>query len=127
VGGWPETIEILLEAGADVDSRSADGRTPLMMAVPSSERFVWQRDARRREEPGWADPRLDVVKILLEAGADRQAEDTAESYARGSARDPGPPPARHAGPGRRAAGDLDLLDLGTYRGIRIETPRQWLE
>ena len=33
LGGWPEMIRLLLEAGADFDRRDGDGQTPLDLAV----------------------------------------------------------------------------------------------
>ncbi len=47
----PEVIKVLLEAGADVNARTAADKTPLMFA------------AENNQNP-------EVIKVLLDAGAD---------------------------------------------------------
>ncbi|KAH8651871.1 ankyrin repeat-containing domain protein [Tricladium varicosporioides] len=59
VARWPENVEILLQNGANVDSRNSKGWTPLH-----------QRADESFEVP---DPRM--IKILLEHGADIEARD----------------------------------------------------
>jgi ankyrin repeat protein len=63
--GFKETVKVLLENGAEVDTRSEDRRTPLMLAASKGHK--------------------EIVKILLDAGADPALTDrmgeTAESLA----------------------------------------------
>jgi hypothetical protein len=63
--GFKETVKLLLDSGAEVDARSQDRRTPLMLAASKGYK--------------------DVVKMLLDAGADPALTDrtgeTAESLA----------------------------------------------
>ena len=55
--GSPAVIEVLLEAGADVNAKDEDGLTPLHMAAQSN-------------------PTPAVIEALLEAGADPRATDS---------------------------------------------------
>lgn len=67
-GDWgaPTSVRVLLECGAEVDIRNADGRTALMIAASRGD--------------------ADCVRLLLDAGADRTLQDakgwTAMDYAR---------------------------------------------
>lgn len=66
-------VRALLAAGADVEATTRRGWTPLMVAVPSRYRDL---DPRVLTLPGAADrayPELQVIELLLAAGADPQA------------------------------------------------------
>ena len=70
-----ETVRMLLDAGADVDAKAEHGTTPLMIALPYDRRDVLAREEQRRRSPDWTDPRLAMIELLLEAGADVNAVD----------------------------------------------------
>ena len=61
--------------GADADAKTEDGTTALMIALPSGRRDVLAREEQRRRDPDWTDPRLAMIGLLLEAGADVDAVD----------------------------------------------------
>ena len=67
--GSPEMVRLLIEAGAEVNPRGRRDDTPLLRAVFESGRNVLYRRQRRREDPGWLDPRVAIVGLLVEAGA----------------------------------------------------------
>ncbi len=86
--GGVEMVELLLEAGADLEGRDNEGRTPLMWAGwKGNATIVWDligRGARLEARDGkevtplmWAAQGMDAetVKALLEAGAEVDAGD----------------------------------------------------
>ena len=88
----PEGVQAALDAGADLEARDEDGRTPLMFAAGSNSPEVVQTlldagaDLEARTESGqtplmgaaWNNENPGVVQVLLDAGADpttRNGED----------------------------------------------------
>ena len=75
--GHVESVRALIESGADVNARTTQGKTPLMYAAPSprhpGEGFVAFVEPRAPGAP--KDPRLALARLLLEAGARRDAVD----------------------------------------------------
>jgi ankyrin repeat protein len=133
--GRPAALALLLRHGAAVDARDAEGRTALMLAVAMSawgdaaqERHraagqllaagarVDARDARERTPLHWAalggDPEL--VRLLLEAGADRSRVDawrrTPLEAIDGPARDALEGPTLASSPLKRDLGRRETID-----------------
>lgn len=68
IRGWPNVAKMLVESGARVDAKDAQGRGVLMLALAGSE-------SRERLGPGEERrSRAELAKMLLSAGADANAE-----------------------------------------------------
>jgi ankyrin repeat protein len=65
-----EVIKVLLDAGADVNMRSADGSTPLMVAAGLG---MWYVGEDGGSLPGQEDEAFEVVKLCVERGSDVNA------------------------------------------------------
>ena len=65
--GNPEIVELLLRASADLTSRNSQGETPLLKFA----RNINRHTIRLRS----SNPRLDALRILLEAGSNVNARD----------------------------------------------------
>ncbi|HMA37575.1 MAG TPA: ankyrin repeat domain-containing protein [Chloroflexia bacterium] len=87
--GHTAALTALLAAGADVNTRDAEGRTLLMHAAAGGRR--WRRTPTGGH--GICQPYvyLEVVEILLAAGGDVTAQDAQGKTALGYARDAGHP------------------------------------
>lgn len=66
VEGPPELVQVLISAGADLEVRDSQRRTPLMVAVDTSE----HRDSSTR-----GTERVRLIKSLIDAGANVNARD----------------------------------------------------
>lgn len=67
--GWPAVAKMLIESGARIDAKDAQGRGVLMLALAGQQQ-AWERacpEQERRE-------RAELAKMLLEAGAEANAE-----------------------------------------------------
>ena len=60
--GSVKTAELLLKYGANIHGRNKKGRTPLLHAVATS-------------DDGWAENYFDAIRLLLQHGADADAQD----------------------------------------------------
>lgn len=67
--GSPEVVELFLSAGAPVDARNNSGGTPLSLAVEAAAYATSDFDERDADEVAERDRRLEVVKLLIKAGA----------------------------------------------------------
>ncbi len=92
ISGDVETVRALLDAGADVEARTEDGHTALMLAAAGSHEGIVRMlldagaDVNARDEKGWTAlmwPAFlgheGIVRALLDAGADVNARDN-EGY-----------------------------------------------
>jgi ankyrin repeat protein len=86
--GTPQQIEAAIQAGAEVDAKEEDGRTPLMWAANSgnvealSLLLAAGADVNAKDAARWtplmyavADSNLEAVSLLLGAGADPDMKD----------------------------------------------------
>jgi len=74
MNGCPETVRLLLDHGADVNTRDGEGITPLHYACEENEATLPRRDHSRPED------HLDIARALITAGADVNAVDRRLSY-----------------------------------------------
>lgn len=72
--GPREVVQLLLDYGADVNARDSSGATPLIRAVKNGKVQGWEINP-------------DVIKLLLENGAEEQVKDVEGKTARDWARD----------------------------------------
>ncbi|MCR5347791.1 MAG: ankyrin repeat domain-containing protein [Fretibacterium sp.] len=89
-GGSLQEIQAALQEGADVNAKSSDGRTALMIAVQFNQNIEVLSlllkagaDINEKNEKGWTalmlaaawNPNAEAVSLLLKAGADANAKD----------------------------------------------------
>lgn len=64
---YPEMVRLLLEKGAHINACDNYGCSALRLAVPKA---IWARRSDDVNERADADKRMEIVRILLDAGAD---------------------------------------------------------
>ena len=73
--GANETIQFLVERGADINAKDKFGETPLSIAAGDPERLVDPFDKRFRQQPP---PHKDTAELLLQLGAAPLASEAAK-------------------------------------------------
>ncbi|KAI9467307.1 ankyrin repeat protein, partial [Lactarius psammicola] len=75
----PESVQLLLKHGADVNAQDGRHKTPLHLASSQDKKFLMPMAIRRAKFDEKADEKAAIVRVLIQHGADVNARDETQS------------------------------------------------